>query len=76
MNDLAKSYYEIASEEASRSDDTREFEYKGSIVALPPCQNEDDTNCYWDAQQHGNGQGKSFFAIRKDDGEDDVIYQE
>lgn len=31
-----------------------------SVPALPPCPTEDSTACYWDAQQHGNGDGRSF----------------
>lgn len=27
---------------------------------LPPCATEDSVNCYWDAQQRGNGEGRSF----------------
>lgn len=32
---------------------------------LPPCPTEDTTatNCTWDAQSRGNGQGDSFFVI-------------
>lgn len=30
---------------------------------LPACQNEDDTNCYWDAKTMGNGIGTSFVSI-------------
>lgn len=28
--------------------------------ALPPCAEEDSTDCFWDAQTMGNGQGRSF----------------
>jgi hypothetical protein len=38
---------------------------------VPPCAEEDSTNCYWDAASRGNGVGRSFVDI---DGE--VYYQE
>lgn len=31
-----------------------------STPELPPCPTEDSVSCYWDAQQHGNGIGRSF----------------
>lgn len=37
---------------------------------LPVCSVEDASNCYWDADLHGNGQGRSF-EIR-----DGVVYYE
>lgn len=27
---------------------------------LPPCPTEDSVNCQWDAEQQGNGEGRSF----------------
>jgi len=27
---------------------------------LPPCEEEDSDNCYWDADTRGNGEGHSF----------------
>lgn len=30
---------------------------------LPPCQYEDEQNCYWDAQRMGDGNGWSFINI-------------
>lgn len=30
---------------------------------LRPCETEDDTWCYWDAQVRGNGEGQSFIAF-------------
>lgn len=30
---------------------------------LPPCQLEDDLNCYWDAATMGNGTGHSFINL-------------
>lgn len=30
---------------------------------LPACVTEDSRNCYWDAEQHGNGRGASFIDI-------------
>lgn len=30
---------------------------------LPPCATEDSTNCVWDAETQGNGQGTSFIDI-------------
>jgi hypothetical protein len=35
---------------------------------LPPCEYEDSRNCYWDAQEMGNGEGRSFYDI------DGVVY--
>ena len=32
-------------------------------LILPPCEPEDSTNCYWNAQQMGNGLGTSFVNI-------------
>ena len=32
-------------------------------LALPPCQEEDSTNCHWDASTRGNGQGASFVDL-------------
>jgi len=29
---------------------------------LPPCQEEDSDNCYWDAGDRGNGLGHSFIV--------------
>ena len=31
-----------------------------------PCPTEDSTNCYWDAQTQGNGEGQSFIAFNDD----------
>jgi hypothetical protein len=28
-----------------------------------PCAQEDSDNCYWDAEEQGNGEGTSFVAI-------------
>lgn len=36
---------------------------------LPPCQSEDDNNCYWDASIRGNQQGDSFIVVN-----DNVYY--
>jgi len=33
------------------------------IATLPPCATEDSTNCYWDADTRGNGQGLSFITF-------------
>jgi hypothetical protein len=30
---------------------------------LPACVAEDSTNCYWDADSRGNGQGRSFVNV-------------
>lgn len=36
----------------------------GYVWALTPsCATEDSTNCYWDANTQGNGQGRSFIDI-------------
>lgn len=32
-------------------------------LTLPPCASEDSTNCHWDAQARGNGQGVSFVDV-------------
>lgn len=29
-----------------------------------PCQQEDSTNCYWDASKSGNGVGHSYYAVK------------
>lgn len=34
-----------------------------TFVFLQPCATEDSTNCLWDAQEAGNGQGNSFIDI-------------
>lgn len=39
------------------------------ITILPPCAEESDSYCFWDAQQSGNGNGHSFIAFS-----DSVIY--
>ena len=40
------------------------------IAALvPPCPTEDSANCYWNAQERGNGTGQSFLAIDTPAGE-------
>ena len=31
-----------------------------ALVNATPCPTEDSTWCHWDAQTHGNGQGRSF----------------
>jgi ABC-type glycerol-3-phosphate transport system permease component len=38
---------------------------------LPPCAMEDSDNCYWDADEMGNGQGRSFITV-----EGVTIYQD
>lgn len=35
----------------------------GSFVELRPCETEDDTWCYWDAELRGNGEGNSFISL-------------
>jgi hypothetical protein len=32
-------------------------------VGLPACVSEDSDNCYWDAQEQGNGEGRSFSVV-------------
>ena len=32
-------------------------------VVLTPCQYEDSTDCYWQAQRTGNGIGRSFVDV-------------
>lgn len=46
-----------------RTPDFEEFEVSGETYAIGPCFVEDSQNCYWDAETHGNGKGKSFFDI-------------
>ena len=36
----------------------------GGTLQLKACAEEDSQNCYWDATQRGNGQGRSFINIR------------
>lgn len=33
------------------------------LAYVPPCQTEDSSNCYWNAQTMGNGNGRSFIDI-------------
>lgn len=33
------------------------------MVVLMPCATEDSDQCYWDAQEQGNGQGRSFVVL-------------
>jgi hypothetical protein len=33
------------------------------LGGLPPCEWEDSTGCFWDAQERGNGLGRSFVAL-------------
>lgn len=40
-----------------------------SLLSFQPCQTEDSTSCYWNAQEQGNGKGISFIAFN-----DSVIY--
>lgn len=30
---------------------------------LPPCPTEDSANCKWVAEDHGNGEGRSFYDL-------------
>jgi hypothetical protein len=30
-----------------------------------PCAAEDSVNCYWNARQQGNGQGDSFYVVKR-----------
>lgn len=41
-----------------------------TVDGLPPCATEDSTNCYWDADTMGNGEGLSFIDI------DGTVYYE
>jgi len=34
-----------------------------SLLNFQPCAEEDSTNCYWNAQEQGNGEGNSFIAF-------------
>lgn len=34
-----------------------------SLFSFQPCATEDSTQCYWNAQTQGNGEGTSFIAI-------------
>lgn len=44
------------------------------IKNLPPCEYEDTSNCYWDAQNMGNGVGTSFYNIGPEYGISITIY--
>lgn len=33
------------------------------LSTLPPCEYEDSTMCYWDAQHRGNHRGESFVNL-------------
>lgn len=33
------------------------------LAVLPACETEDSTNCIWDADTQGNGEGRSFWDI-------------
>lgn len=37
--------------------------YAYSLDALPACETEDATDCYWNADVQGNGEGRSFVNI-------------
>lgn len=39
------------------------------IAVLPSCDTEDSASCYWNAAEHGNGEGTSFIDL-----EGDVFY--
>ena len=34
-----------------------------AVQLATPCQTEDSTGCYWNAETSGNGQGTSFIAV-------------
>lgn len=34
-----------------------------SLLSFEPCEQEDSSACYWNAQTMGNGQGHSFIAV-------------
>jgi hypothetical protein len=40
-----------------------QFIYALLSLLLPVCPTEDSTNCYWDAQVHGNGMGNSAAIV-------------
>jgi hypothetical protein len=40
----------------------------GVAVLTTPCAEEDSTNCLWDAETRGNGEGRSFLVFRLTDG--------
>lgn len=46
------------------------------MAALPACAVEDSSNCYWNAEQRGNGIGRSFVAIDLPGLPETVIYLE
>jgi hypothetical protein len=59
----------IGSVETARGDAPRQSAHVVHRPALPwwmtrPCPTEDSLNCFWNAQEQGNGHGKSFY-IRK-----------
>jgi hypothetical protein len=36
------------------------------FALTPPCPTEDSTNCHWDAQVQGNGNGYDFISLNVD----------
>lgn len=40
-----------------------------------PCEQEDSTNCYWDAQSFGNNAGHSFYSITVGDEECTIFWE-
>lgn len=42
-------------------------------ISVPPCAEEDSTNCYWDASTRGNGVGTSFVALGGRTGEPHIV---
>lgn len=33
-------------------------------IQFDECKTEDSNNCYWNAKEHGNGEGRSFIALK------------
>jgi hypothetical protein len=53
-------------------EDVLQFEQRRS--SMRRCQAEDDIDCFWDAQEQGNGQGTSFYSTKNPDGTVTVRY--
>jgi hypothetical protein len=46
------------------------------FAILPPCAEEDSSNCRWDADNMGNGTGTSFVALHTPGTPDDLLIYE
>lgn len=60
---LAFSYGVIGAGAYAVVDQLRDEPRNYTDTILPPCQYEDEQDCYWDAQRMGNGNGWSFINL-------------